>query len=171
MKKEHLDKLIAYIIKEDISSPRFKFDGRVLYIFSPIFSYNRVITLILLILIIILMQHINLLIGFLVLGAAVFSLWYDFESVNSVEIDLDNDRFIIKKRSPFARLLFFINKNVAFSIADIERFSYRSTQQEASSRRYRFYVTLINGDEFLFSDIGLEERAREIVFFLNKAFK
>ena len=105
------------------------------------------------------------------MGAAVFSLWYDFESVNSVEIDLENDRFIIKKRSPFARLLFFMNKNATFSIADIERFSYGSTPQEPSSRRYRFYVTLINGDEFLFSDIELEERAREIVFFLNKAFK
>lgn len=58
-----------------------------------------------------------------------------------------------------------------FAVSDIARFSYRSTQQKPSFRRYRLYVTLKNGDEFLFSDIGSEARAKEIVLLLNNVFK
>lgn len=171
MRKDDLDKLIEYITKEGISAPEFKFDGRSLHIISPVFNYGSIITLILIPLIIVLIQKVNLLVGLLLLGAAVYSLWYDFESVNSLEIDLDDNRFKIRRRSPFLKLFFSTNQNVSFSLTDIRDFSYKSTQQKPSFRRYRFYVTLINGDDFLFSDIESEERAKKIVLFLNNAFK
>ncbi|TWF32856.1 hypothetical protein FHW36_113111 [Chitinophaga polysaccharea] len=171
MRKEPLDKLSGYIEREDISSPKFKFDENGLSISSPVFNYNSITTLVLLPLIIFLMQKANFFIGLLLLGIALFSLWYEFESVNDFEINFDNNCSIIKRRNPITRLFFFINQEVRFAVANIAGFSYRSTQQKPSFRRYRLYVTLENGDEFLFSDIGSETRANEIVLLLNNVFK
>ncbi|NLR79731.1 hypothetical protein [Chitinophaga eiseniae] len=171
MRTAFLDKLSDYIENEGISSPKFKFDEGGFNISSPLFDYNSVTTLVLLPLVVLLMQRVNLFIGLLLFGVAFFSLWYDFEAVNDFKASFDSNSSIIKRRSPITRLLFFMNQEVTFAVSDIARFSYRSTQQKPSFKRYRLYVILKNGDEFLFSDIGSGTRAKEIVLLLNNVFK
>ncbi|RFS18799.1 hypothetical protein DVR12_26740 [Chitinophaga silvatica] len=169
MRREPLDQLKEFITKESISFPEIQFDGRKVQFTTSGLNSNSFWMLFGIGLSIALMIKYILLVGLILFGFGFYGLWYDLEVANNFVIDFDSKHCVLHRKNPFRVLFFFMRKEITFPISDIASFSYRSSRHSSDMRRYRFYVFLKDGTEYLFSDIKSEDHAREIVKYLNNA--
>ena len=174
MKISSLEELRYYVSKEKITSPKFEIsDGQVILI--PSFAnFNIIITTILLPFIIILIQKTENVVAIMSIALLVlflYFLWYDFNAINKVEINLDKDQVLVKYRSPFRLLLYFMDKHRqrSFSISSLNGFFYKETTQKVE--RFRLYAERKDVPDVLLIDFSSEEHAAKVADYLNKAMK
>lgn len=176
MKIAALEELEYYVADAKITAPKFEINVGQITLTPQLVNYNIITGIIVLPVLGILIQKTEdvtaiILIGFFLL--MIYSLWFDYNAVNKVEIDFGSDQILLKYKSPFRLLLSFMKKyrQRSFFISSLSGFFCKATAQNPSFKRYRLYAERKDQPDILLIDFSSEEHAAKVADYLNKAMK
>jgi hypothetical protein len=176
MKISALDELEHYVGNAKITAPKFEINPGQIILVPHLVNYNIITSIIVLPFIVLLIQKTEdaaAIVPIALLILLLYSLWFDYNAVNKVEIDFDNDQILVKYRSPFRLLLSFMkgHRQKTFSIAGLNGFFCKATTQKISFRRFRIYAERKDQPDVLLIDFSSEEHAARVTDYLNKAIR
>jgi hypothetical protein len=176
MKITALEELDQYVGDAKITAPRFKINAGQIILTPQLVNYSIITGIIMLPVSAILIQKTEDAAAIISIGLfllILYSLWFDYNAVNKVEIDFDDDQILLNYRSPFRLLLSFIKnyRQRSFSISGLSGFFCKATAQNPSFKRYRLYAERKDQPDILLIDFSSEEHAAKVADYLNKAMK
>lgn len=176
MKISSLEELHHYVSNANISAPKFEMNAGQIILIPRVMNYSIIIRIIVLFFTAILIQKnegIAAIVPIALFVLMLYLLWFDYNAVNMVEINFDNDQILVKYRSPFRLLLSFMGKHKqrSFSISGLNGFLCKTTAQKASFGRFRLYAERKDQPDILLIDFPSEEHAEKVADYLNKAMK
>jgi hypothetical protein len=176
MRISSLEELQHYVSNTKLTAPKFEIDAWQIILIPHLVHYGIIVDIFLLSVSAILIQKTENMTAITMIALFVlmlYSLWFDYNAINKVEIDFDNDQIVVKYRSPFRLLLFFMDQHRqrSFSISSLNGFFYRGTARAASFKRFRLYAERKDQPDILLIDFPSEEHAAKVVDYLNKAMK
>lgn len=176
MKISFLEELQQYVSEAKISVPKFEINGGQIILTPHLMNYNIIIDIIVLSVFAILIQKNEDVVPIVPVSLfllMLYFLWFDYNAVNKVEIDFDNDQILVKYRSPFRLLLFFMPKQRqrSFSISSLNGFFSKDTARKSSVKRFRLYAERKDQPDILMIDFPSEDHAAKVADYFNKAMK
>jgi hypothetical protein len=174
MRISSLEELQQYVSNAKLTAPKFEIDAGRIILIPRLVNYNIITNIIALPAFAILVQKTEnvtavMSIAFLVLF--LYFLWSDFNAVNKVEIDFDNDQILVKYRSPFRLLLSFMDKHRqrSFNISSLNGFFCK--ESGLKPQRFRLYAERKDIPDILLIDFSYEEHAAKVADYLNNAMR
>jgi hypothetical protein len=174
MRISSLEQLQQYVSDAKIKAPKFEINGGQIILIPRLIHQNIIINIIVLSASAILIQkneEVAPILSVSLFLLMLYFLWFDFNAVNNVEIDFDNDQILVKYRSPFRLLLSFMDKHRqrSFRISSLNGFFCKEAGQK--SKRFRLYAERKDVPDILLIDFSYEEHAEKVADYLNKAMK